>query len=295
MSSIHWNVEFSSGELKLRGVLQLADGDGPHPIVVMAHGQGGLKEWPNLPSVSAALVAAGIATLAFDYRNFGDSEGSVRDDVDFPGQVEDFQNAISFATTLKNIDSDRIGIWGTSLGGRNALLVAARDKRVKCVVSQVPALVMAKEMLSYMGGCSGDVAAFEQALADDKRDRAAGKEPRYVYIAGEDLSASDFEHIRSFGEAETRNWNRRFSYQSLDPDGFFDIANEISNIIAPLRFILVDHDYCAPMSKVSGFYEILPEPKSMVVMPGLHYDFYTHGKELSTNSAREWFVEHLKP
>src|SRR3546814_9787838 len=103
----------------------------------MAHGQGGLKEWPNIPSVSAVLCAAGIATLAFDYRNFGDSDGEPRDDVDFPGQIEDFQSAISFASTLKNIDSERIGIWGTSLGGRNVLLVAARDKRVKCVVSQV--------------------------------------------------------------------------------------------------------------------------------------------------------------
>src|SRR3546814_947029 len=78
-------------------------------------------------------------------------------------------------------------IWGTSLGGRNVLLVAARDKRVKCVVSQVPGMVMTPEMLSYFGGCDGDVAAFQQALADDKRNRAEGKEPRYIYIAGEDL------------------------------------------------------------------------------------------------------------
>src|SRR3546814_9201099 len=82
--------------------------------------------------------------------------------------MEDFQSSISFASTLKNIDSERIGIWGTSLGGRNVLLVAARDKRVKCVVSQVPGMVMTPEMLSYFGGCDGDVAAFQQALRSEE-------------------------------------------------------------------------------------------------------------------------------
>src|SRR3546814_201522 len=196
-----WSSDVCSSDLSgthtLRGVLQLPEGDGPHPIVIMAHGQGGLKEWPNIPSVSAVLCAAGIATLAFDYRNFGDSDGEPRDDVDFPGQIEDFQSAISFASTLKNIDSERIGIWGTSLGGRNVLLVAARDKRVKCVVSQVPGMVMTPEMLSYFGGCDGDVAAFQQALADDKRNRAEGKEPRYIYIAGEDRSEEHTSELQS--------------------------------------------------------------------------------------------------
>src|SRR3546814_12490611 len=132
----------------------------------MAHGQGGLKEWPNIPSVSAVLCAAGIATLAFDYSNFGDSDGEPRDDVDFPGQIEDFQSALSFASTLKNIDSERIGIWGTSLGGRNVLLVAARDKRAKSVVSQVTGMGMTQEMLSYFGGCVGTVSAFQKDLGD---------------------------------------------------------------------------------------------------------------------------------
>src|SRR3546814_14861075 len=78
-----WSSDVCSSDLSgthtLRGVLQLPEGDGPHPIVIMAHGQGGLKEWPNIPSVSAVLCAAGIATLAFDYRNFGDSDGEPRD------------------------------------------------------------------------------------------------------------------------------------------------------------------------------------------------------------------------
>lgn len=256
---------------------------------------GGLKEWANIPSVSAALLEAGIATLAFDYRNFGDSEGEPRDEVDYSGQIEDFQSAISFASTLENVDGDRIGIWGTSLGGRNVLLVAARDNRVKCVVSQVPGLQMPAEALAYMGGYGGDAAALEQALAEDKRNRTERKEARYIPMVGDDLESEETPaHIRTFGEAEKRNWNRRFSFQSLNPAGFSDLASVIPDIKAPVLFVLTDHDFCAPMSKSSEFYDMLPEPKAMMVMPGQHYDFYTRGKSLSAEAARDWFVRHLK-
>jgi uncharacterized protein len=38
-------VEFLSDGIKLRGVVRLPNGDGPHPFVVLGHGLGGLKEW----------------------------------------------------------------------------------------------------------------------------------------------------------------------------------------------------------------------------------------------------------
>ena len=112
------NVEFTSGTVVVRGWLRLPSGAGPHPLVILAHGMGGLKEW-TIPDVATALVEAGIAALAFDYRNFGDSDGSPREEVDHCGQIEDWRSAISFATTLAQIDAARIGIWGTSLGGRD--------------------------------------------------------------------------------------------------------------------------------------------------------------------------------
>jgi cephalosporin-C deacetylase-like acetyl esterase len=37
-------------------------------------------------------------------------------------------------------DAERIGIWGSSYRGGHVLVVAAIDRRVKCVVSQVPAV-----------------------------------------------------------------------------------------------------------------------------------------------------------
>lgn len=38
------------------------------------------------------------------------------------------------------VDTKRIGLWGTSYGGGHVLYVAAHDKRVQCIVSQVPSM-----------------------------------------------------------------------------------------------------------------------------------------------------------
>ena len=296
MSVIKRTVEFPSGGITLRGVLRLPSGDGPKPVVIIAHGMGGLKEWANIPSVSDALIEAGIATLAFDYRNFGDSDGLPREDVDHIGEIEDYRSAISFASTLKEINQDTIGIWGTSLGGRNVLVVGAQDRRVKCVVAQVPGVLITPIMLAYIAGHNGDVEAFNRALAQDKHDRANGEEPRYIAMGDDDPNAEYAEHTAAFGEEEKRNWKRRVTLQTYDPAGFIDVSDMMSQISpAALRMVLVDHDIAAPISYAVKLYELAQEPKSMVVLPGHHYTPYTTWRAASAQAARDWFVEHLKP
>ena len=172
------DIEFTSGGVTLRGWLLLPEAPGPNPLVILAHGMGGLKEW-TIPDVATALVDMGFAALAFDYRNFGDSEGLPREEVDHCGQVEDWRCAITLGNTLPEIDADRIGIWGTSLGGRNVLAVAALDRRVKCVVAQVPAIA-GDAMFGALMVSGGDIAAFHRALSEDRTQRALGGEPRYV-------------------------------------------------------------------------------------------------------------------
>ena len=55
--------------------------------------------------------------------------------------VDDARCAVRFlrahAVEL-HIDPDRIGIWGSSYSGGHVLVVGALDRRVRCVVSQVP-------------------------------------------------------------------------------------------------------------------------------------------------------------
>ena len=174
--AVHSNqraVEFLSDGLRIRGTLRLPSGDGPHPLVILGHGLGGLKEW-TLPETVDALIEVGIAGLAFDYRNFGDSEGLPREEIAHLGRLQDWQDAITYATTLSQIDPKRIGIWGTSLGGRDVLVVGSIDRRVKAILAQTPLIQWTAQSAARAAGWGDDLESYYLALADDRKTRQLG-------------------------------------------------------------------------------------------------------------------------
>jgi uncharacterized protein len=130
------------------------------PTVVMAHGWGGLAARFRKDAID--LARAGYLVLLFDYRGWGDSDGrlvrtgkraetarrgepetaevkELRGYVDPIEQTEDWFNAINYAVTQPMVDRDRIGIRGSSYSGGFVIYIAARDARVKAIVSQVGA------------------------------------------------------------------------------------------------------------------------------------------------------------
>ncbi|WIY01033.1 alpha/beta fold hydrolase [Amycolatopsis mongoliensis] len=111
----------------------------PVPCVVMAHGGSGTKRL-GLPDYAKRFAARGMAVLVFDYRHFGDSEGSPRQVIDVRAQREDYRAAVAYARTLPGIDPARIALWGTSLSGGHVLAVAADDPAIAAVVAQVPVI-----------------------------------------------------------------------------------------------------------------------------------------------------------
>jgi len=118
------------------GTLFLPD-TGKPPVVVMAHGFGAERTF-RLPAYAERFVDRGLAVFLFDYRNFGDSDGEPRNLVSPRRHVADWGAAISHVRTLREIDSRRIGLWGTSFSGGHALVAAARYAPVSAAVSQVP-------------------------------------------------------------------------------------------------------------------------------------------------------------
>ncbi len=285
------DVEFTADGLALRGWLRLPGGEGPHPLAILAHGLGGLKEW-TIPEVADAFVEAGIAAMAFDYRNFGDSDGLPREEVDHTGRIEDWQSAISYATTLPEIDRERIGIWGTSLGGRDVLAVAALDRRVACVVSQVPLIHWTPPFAAWMAGFGEDLERYHRALADDRRGRALGQEPRYVaFDSPEGSDTGDGEYQATWGEEELRNYRGRVTLQTYQPTVLTDMTPFMAQIApTPLLMLIADNDILPGQREA---FASAQEPKSLVELPGHHYSLYTTAKAAAIASAREWLLEHL--
>ena len=112
-------------------------GEGPVPIVVMAHGFTATRE-ESLSRFAERFADAGIATLTFDYRGFGDSGGAERQVLSIRRQLEDLSAALAFARSIDGIDPARVGLWGPSFGGGLTLETAAADHSLSCAIAQVP-------------------------------------------------------------------------------------------------------------------------------------------------------------
>src|ERR1700720_850021 len=169
------DVEFDAEGVTLRGWLYVADGSaGAAPAVVMAHGFSAVKEM-YLDSFAEVFHGAGLNVLVFDNRNFGASDGEPRQEIDPWAQVRDYRHAITYASTLPEVDAARIGIWGSSYSGGHVLVAAAIDRRVKAVVSQVP-LVSGHDNLRALVR-SDFIAGFREMFDADRLARFGGQPP----------------------------------------------------------------------------------------------------------------------
>jgi len=131
------DISFPSSGWRCRGWLYLPEGDGKHPVIVMAHGFGGVKEM-GLDRFAERFAAAGYACLVFDYRHFGSSEGEPRQLLDIGRQLQDWAAAVAYARDREELDRDRLTLWGTSFAGGHVIEAAARDGQVAAIISQCP-------------------------------------------------------------------------------------------------------------------------------------------------------------
>jgi len=87
--------------------------------------------------ICQALAQASIASLRFNFRGVGASQGKFADGI---GEREDVAAAISYLSTLETVDKERIGLCGYSFGGGVSLEVAPADERVKALALISPAI-----------------------------------------------------------------------------------------------------------------------------------------------------------
>jgi alpha/beta superfamily hydrolase len=135
-------VNFLSGELFLEGILAIPEGDGPFPAVIVCHPHplyGGSMDNNVVRSLSETLTQASLASFKFNFRGVGGSQGEFSQGI---GEREDVEAAISFVSTLKEVDSRRIGLAGYSAGAGFALPVGFNDARIKALAAVSPPLPM---------------------------------------------------------------------------------------------------------------------------------------------------------
>lgn len=280
------DVRFRAGEVTLAGRLYRPAGPGPHPLIVLSHGFSVLMAM-GLPPYAEAFCAAGFACLVYDHRNFGASEGTPRHEIDPWQQVADTRDAVSYARTLEGVDPERIGLWGTSYSGGHALVVAAIDRRVKCVVSQVPFVAGEATLRAWVGA---GWETLQARFVADRDARYRGGAPRTTKPARP--GSQTWEWVEATGTAGI--YPNEITQRSLELLGAYEPGTYVERIApTPLMMILATGDTETPYEGQRAVYERAGEPKRLVLIDGRHYDPYAKCFAESCAAARGWFVEHL--
>jgi uncharacterized protein len=293
------DVEFNAEGALLRGWLYIPDKvAATSPAVVMAHGFSAVKEM-YLDRYAEVFSAAGLAVLVFDNRNFGASGGEPRYEIDPWQQVRDYRHAITWLCRQPSINRERIGVWGSSYSGGHVLVLGAIDRRIKCVVSQVP-LVSGSRNLARL--VRADMAAPLRAQFDaDREARFAGGTPAMVPVVTSEANGvaalPTADSWRWFSEtAQTRApaWRNQVTLRTVEMLGEYEPGLYIDHISpTPLLMLIADGDHLAVADEAFAAYNRALEPKRLIVLKGGHFDAYVGAFEHSSNAAREWFVKHL--
>lgn len=174
------------------------------PAVAMAHGVGAVKEM-YIDFFAQRFAEAGIAALLFDYRFFGASGGEPRQRVFPRDQLEDYRSALTWLSMQPEIESDQLGVWGTSFSGGHVIHVAAYDPRVKAVASQVGAMDPGQTLRDQT--TPEQFAAFQQMLVKERVRHATDGGEVYIPSAappGQGFALQNDQDSYNFGhEAQT--------------------------------------------------------------------------------------------
>lgn len=266
--------------------------------IAMAHGLTGVKEM-TLPAFAQRFAAAGIATLLFDYRYWGGSEGTPRGRVHPAAQIEDYRNALTWLGLRPEVDANRLGVWGTSLSGGHVLHLGAFDPRVKAVVSQVPAvdLYRMQQRLAtpqQFAGTTSVIAANrvgEYVSGKTAAMKIVSPDAEPCLMPGPEAYA---DMMRAVGGASS--WRNEITVDSIEK--MFEHRPALSiELISPkpLLMMVATRDQLTPPDLALEAYERAREPKSLHLFDGVHDDIYRNPAifEDAATRAAEWFRRHL--
>jgi hypothetical protein len=293
-------INFKSGQDTCAGWFYVPDAtkDGTKlPFIVMAHGFSGVKE-QGLGQVAEIFAAAGYAVLVFDYRYFGDSTGEPRQQL-FPlDMVDDCRNAITWACAQPDVNTDRIGLWGTSFSGALAVRTATVDPRVRAVAIQVP-IVIGPRARRDIDPARWDMVG--RMLVADRTARFETGEIKTFPVVdkGDAPCVLPGEAAYEFfvgSQDKAPNWQNAVTLESLEKFREFDPVSNI-DMMSDVAFLYIggEKEHIFPLGALQEAFDRAHEPKKQVMLPVGHFEIYQEPwMTKATGEAVAWFDEHRK-
>jgi dienelactone hydrolase len=169
--------------------------DGQSPTILVAHGNAGCL--PDHDEFCAFLADHGFNVLLFDYRGYGRSDlpkrGLNRADL-----VVDTRAAFEYLLTRDDVDPDRIGLLGYSLGGNIGLGFTVGEDRIRAVVT----LATFSRWQDVAGDHGGPLGRFLIGPGMDAADSVASLGARpYLIVHGDDDDIVPHRHAAILEEA----------------------------------------------------------------------------------------------
>lgn len=301
-------VTFRSGDARLSGSLILPHGEGPHPAIVLIHGDG-----PDVRDsyrfFADRFASRGIAALIYDKRGAGESGGAFPSS--FDQLADDAVAAMRFLRSRPEIDRDRVALWGGSQGAWIALLAATRpDARPSLVIAKAGAGVTPADLARWKSlrrvanaGHSGDA-----------RRRAAEIMELQFHILRTGNGWEELERAVETSRDEKwfplvavmRHSRWRSSWMSYGKDIDFDPIATLARVDAPVLWILGELDPETPLRETVDALERLERngrPITVRVHPGADHQIeLPRTRRGRPNFAPgypdemiDWAVERLKP
>ena len=286
------NVEFKTeDQITLRGWLY-SPKNKPAPGIIMTHGFSALKEH-YLAQFAEVFVKAGMFVLVYDHRNFGESEGSSPLEVDPELQVRDMRNAITFLQKTRGVNREKIGLWGSSLSAGHIITLAAKDKRVKAAVLQVPYVCGHH---AYLKAKQPDVwEIIQKKYERDRQKRVEGSPPAMTVVATQNpLKAAIMTQPEAFEFfTSVPHWQNQVTLKSLENVGNYSPIEVIDQVSIPLLFIIAADDSICPAKLAFQAYEKANHPKEYLVISGEHFSPFNEQFAVSSEAACKWFLKFL--
>lgn len=215
-------VQFSSEGIQLTGHIYYPKDykkGKRYPAVIVS------GSWTTVKEQMAGLYAKKIAekgfiTLAFDFRNFGESEGTPRFYENPALKKTDIKNAVSYLQSLPAVNKNEIGAFGVCAGAMYTLMAASEDKRIKTVVTAASWLHDAEAVKLFYGGEEGVQTKIKAAQNAKKKYADTGLVDYIPTISTEDPSAAmygPYDYYLNPERGAIKEWsNDKFAVMSWE-------------------------------------------------------------------------------
>jgi uncharacterized protein len=255
----------------------MPDRPGPLPVVVMAHGIGGIKAG-GLAPFAQRFASSGFAAVAFDYRHWGDSTGEPRQFLSVRRQLQDYRSALAWVRAQEEFDSARMFVWGTSFAGMHIVELAAIEPGLAGAIAQSPLVDGVAGLTNIPPARALRLTA--HALAD-LAGSVFGRRPRYLPISVPPgrlgvIATDDAMIGMARLDPGDGSWSNEITARSLLDVTAHRPVRHARNARCPLLMVVAEHDTMAPTGPALAVAARAPRGE-LYRSRGGHYDVYAGG------------------